>query len=452
VHSGKVLLSTIIPSGFRSTDTTGPDLVTGIQATPGSYVNLVTWTDVPNEPDSKYNVYFSESQFTEADDPNVEDLPPYNTPLGTQFATHVLRAPVTDQDVTYFYGVTATDNVGNKNKPAVIGPVTNKAQGVPTIATAPPANFAVDGSVGDWSSITPIVLNSFRNPATAHMAPNGQLNDSLDLSVKAYLAIDATNLYVAFDVVDDMISTDTTGTNYQQDSPDLFIGLYDWRGKKHSGYAHGKTPDYHLRFNSNQIFLDNGAKVMMYPGANYVWKKKTLSSGYIVEAKMPWTLFSGTVAEDSLFSPKEGMRIPIDFSINDRDSKTDRDAILCYSPLNDDNSWEHMYRWTHTWIGSKWTTGVKQDAGVPATYALEQNYPNPFNPTTTINYSLAQTGHVTLTVFDILGREVMKLVNGVEDAGHHTVQLNGTRLASGIYLYKIDAGTFTSVKKMMFIK
>jgi hypothetical protein len=83
---------------------------------------------------------------------------------------------------------------------------------------------------------------------------------------------------------------------------------------------------------------------------------------------------------------------------------------------------------------------------------LEQNYPNPFNPSTTINYRLAQAGHVTLTVFDILGREVMKLVNGVEDAGSHTVQLNGTRLASGVYMYKIESGSFTSVKKMMFLK
>ncbi len=452
VHSGKILVSTIIPSGFRSTDKTAPNPVTGILSTPGTFVNLITWSDVPNEPGSLYNVYMSEKTFTDSDAPEVEDLPPYGLPLGTQFATHVLRSPVTDQDVTYYYGVTATDNSGNKNAPAVVGPFTNKAKGVPTIAKSAPVNFNADGAIGEWTSISPIVLNSFRASATAHIAPNGKLNDSLDLSVKAYLATDANNLYIAFDVVDDTVSIDTGGTSYQQDSPDLFIGLYDWRGKKHGGYTRGAKPEYHFRFNSNKIFLDNGAKDVMFPGANYIWKKKTLSSGYIVEAKIPFTRFKELNAEDSLFVPKEGMRIPIDFAINDRDSKVDRDCILCYSPLNDDNSWEHMYRWTHTWIGNKSTVGVKEEAGVLNSYELSQNYPNPFNPTTTINYRIAKSGQVTLKVYDVLGREVAMLVNGVQDAGPHAIQLNATRLASGMYIYKIESGSFTAVKKMMFLK
>lgn len=453
IYSGKILLSTLVPAGFRSTDKTPPALVTGILSTSGAFVNLITWSDVPNEPGSLYNVYMSEKTFTDSEDPTVEDLPPYGLQLGTQFAEHVLRAPVTDQNITYYYGVTATDNSGNKNKPAVVGPFTNKAKGVPTIAKAPPVNFKADGAIGEWPSISPIVLNSFRASATAHIAPNGKLNDSLDLSVKAYLAIDSKNLYVAFDVVDDTIAVDTTGTSYQQDSPDLFIGLYDWRGKKHSGYAHGKTPDYHLRFSLNAITIDNAAgKALMYAGANYVWKKKTLSSGYIVEAMIPFASFNAAVAQDSIFVPKEGMRLPIDFSINDRDGLTTRDAILCYSPMNMDNSWEHMYRWTHTWIGSQWTVGVKQDANVPNSYDLSQNYPNPFNPTTSIDYRIAKSGQVTLKVFDVLGREVITLVNTVQDAGNHTIQLNATRLASGMYIYRIESGSFTAVKKMMFLK
>ena len=453
VHSGKILVSSIIPSGFRSTDKTPPALVTGILSTPGSFVNLISWSDVPNEPGSQYNVYMSEKTFTDSDSSTVEDLPPYGLPLGTQFASHVLRAPVTDQNITYYYGVTATDNSGNKNKPAVVGPFINKAKGVPTISKTAPVNFAADGAIGEWASVSPIVLNAFRTIPTAHMAPNGKMNDSLDISVKAYLAVDANNLYVAFDVVDDTVSVDTLGTSYQQDSPDLFIGLYDWRGKKHAGYANGKTPDYHLRFNSNKIFLDNGGKDVMFPGANYIWKKKTLSSGYIVEARIPWSRFKEVGSGDSLFSPKEGMRIPIDFSINDRDSKpADRDAILCYSPLNDDNSWQYMWRWTHTWIGSQWVTGVQQDAGVLNSYELSQNYPNPFNPTTSINYRIAKSGQVTLKIYDVLGREVAMLVNGVQDAGAHTIQLNAARLASGMYIYKIESGSFTAVKKMMFLK
>ncbi|HLP16893.1 MAG TPA: sugar-binding protein, partial [Bacteroidota bacterium] len=268
------------------------------------------------------------------------------------------------------------------------------------------------------------------------------------------LAVDQSNLYVAFDVVDDTVSVDTAATDYNQDSPDLFIGLYDWRGKKHASYSNGKTPDYHFRFSQNRIFLDNGAQVVMYPGANYSWKKKTFTAGYTVEAMIPFARLTEIDHTDSLFVPKEGMRIPIDFAINDRDSKADgtRDCILCYSPLANDNSWEFMYRWSYTWIGSQWTTGVTESGVVPAAYALEQNYPNPFNPATKINYTLAKPGVTTLKIFDVLGREVMTLVNEMQTAGNHIATFNASRLASGMYIYKLESGSFSSVKKMMFLK
>lgn len=454
IHSGRVLISNLVPAGSHSKDTIPPAKVTNVAATPGSFANLITWTDVPTEPGSKYNVYVSDKSFTSTTDKGVEDLPPYNLPLGTQLQNHTLRAPVTDQNVTYYYGVTATDNVGNTNKPAVTAAVTNKAKGVPTIAKAPPANIVVDGSLAEWSSISPIVLNSFRIPATAYLAPNGTCRDSNDLSVKAYLAVDAQNLYVAFDVVDDTVAVDTTGTDYQQDCPDLFIGLYDWRGPKHGGYATGATPDYHFRFSQNRIRDDRRNVIVMYPSANnYVWKKKTLTSGYTIEAKIPFALLAQEFSGDNVFVPKEGMRIPIDFSINDRDGLTNRDCILCYSRLNDDNSWADMWRWTHTWIGALWTVaGVNQDVATIATYELSQNYPNPFNPATTIKYQIAKPGLTTLKVYDILGREVMTLVNENQESGPHSVQFNGTTLASGIYIYRINSGSFVDVKKMLFLK
>ncbi len=85
-------------------------------------------------------------------------------------------------------------------------------------------------------------------------------------------------------------------------------------------------------------------------------------------------------------------------------------------------------------------------------YALAQNYPNPFNPMTTIQYSLANTGNVSLKVYDILGREVANLVNGRQAAGEYTVQFNAANLASGIYFYRLQAGDFVQTKKMMLVK
>ncbi|HSD64141.1 MAG TPA: M28 family peptidase [Ignavibacteriaceae bacterium] len=85
-------------------------------------------------------------------------------------------------------------------------------------------------------------------------------------------------------------------------------------------------------------------------------------------------------------------------------------------------------------------------------YTLEQNYPNPFNPQTTINFSIAETRPVTLKLFDVLGSEVLTLVNEVKEAGNYSVTFSGNNLSSGIYMYKLNAGNFTSVKKMMLTK
>jgi hypothetical protein len=92
------------------------------------------------------------------------------------------------------------------------------------------------------------------------------------------------------------------------------------------------------------------------------------------------------------------------------------------------------------------------DPLLPSTFALGQNYPNPFNPATVIKYQLPNSSNVIIKVFDILGKEVSTLVNERIEAGYHQVEFNGGNLASGLYLYKIEADGFTEVKKMMLIK
>jgi subtilisin-like proprotein convertase family protein len=97
-------------------------------------------------------------------------------------------------------------------------------------------------------------------------------------------------------------------------------------------------------------------------------------------------------------------------------------------------------------------TGGIQTIEVPNYFYLNQNYPNPFNPVSTIRFGIPKSGNVTLKVYDLLGREVRTLVNEKKEPGTYEVEMDGTNLASGIYLYKIEAGNFTAVKKMMLIK
>jgi len=97
--------------------------------------------------------------------------------------------------------------------------------------------------------------------------------------------------------------------------------------------------------------------------------------------------------------------------------------------------------------------GVDQKgSGIPSVYELGQNYPNPFNPSTTINFSIPESGLVTLKVFNILGQEVAELVNNVKSAGNYEVSFDASNLTSGMYIYKIQAGKFSSTRKMMLLK
>lgn len=97
--------------------------------------------------------------------------------------------------------------------------------------------------------------------------------------------------------------------------------------------------------------------------------------------------------------------------------------------------------------------GVKNiSSEVPDKFMLYQNYPNPFNPTTDIIFSIPVNTHVKITIFTITGAEVATIMNDFKMPGDYSVKFNGTNLASGIYIYRIEAGSFTESKKMLLIK
>jgi len=97
-------------------------------------------------------------------------------------------------------------------------------------------------------------------------------------------------------------------------------------------------------------------------------------------------------------------------------------------------------------------TSVPNENELPKVFALHQNFPNPFNPITEIRFDLPEEVFVTLKIYDVLGREVVTLVNGIETAGYKSIKFDATSLNSGIYFYRIVAGKFMETKKLLLVK
>ncbi|MBN1398284.1 MAG: T9SS type A sorting domain-containing protein, partial [Bacteroidetes bacterium] len=97
-------------------------------------------------------------------------------------------------------------------------------------------------------------------------------------------------------------------------------------------------------------------------------------------------------------------------------------------------------------------TSVEEIKMVPDNFSLEQNYPNPFNPATQIGYNLDKSADVQLIVYDLLGREIVKLVDKRENAGRHTVTFNAKNLSSGIYYARLIAEGKTQIRKMVLLR
>ena len=120
---------------------------------------------------------------------------------------------------------------------------------------------------------------------------------------------------------------------------------------------------------------------------------------------------------------------------------------------------------TQDWFNSSWTNNSKglysynnptatdnKNDYAPLVFKLMQNYPNPFNPSTIISYSLALESKVTIKIYNLLGQEIKTLVNRTESTGNHQITFNAGDLPSGIYLYRMQAGDYIQIKKMVLLK
>jgi hypothetical protein len=109
-----------------------------------------------------------------------------------------------------------------------------------------------------------------------------------------------------------------------------------------------------------------------------------------------------------------------------------------------------------TWLntGKDPVTSVKEkpSRAVPSSFTLSQNYPNPFNPTTEIEYSVPQTGHVSLKVYNTQGQAVATLFDGAQQSGNYVATFDGAGLASGVYFYRLQSGNVSLTKKLVLMR
>ncbi len=457
--TGKVIYLDDMYTGSPVFDFVPPAQVTGVSAAPGDYYNLVYWSDVEGEEGETYNVYASEKPISDVHDPAVEVIATGITE-GVQNAVHNLMYPLKDHSVTYYYAVECVDASGNVGPAGVSDAITNKAQGVPTIADHAPANFAADGDFSEWDQITPWVLMPSQNNIAA-----GDFENDDDLTATVWLAMDDNYLYVAADVADNVFHYDANlvATWWTQDAFEMFIGLWDQNGKPvhdtSPESSRGSEPDYKLIFLQDRFYneyknnyFEKGSAPELTPNDPNYYFEEFGGQDWALEAKIP--LDSIAFGDDLRFHPQRGMRLMFDLVFHDNDGNG-WEGNLSWSPNNRDQAYLNQHEWTYTWIGdtTHTVTGLEDGSNkVAVSYALQQNYPNPFNPVTTIAYSIAKTSQVQLSVYNVLGQKILDLVNEKQSPGHYKVRWNAAPFASGVYFYKIKAGSFEQIRKMLLIK
>jgi photosystem II stability/assembly factor-like uncharacterized protein len=225
-------------------------------------------------------------------------------------------------------------------------------------------------------------------------------------------------------------------------------------GNSWQGYGYGFTSL--ATHSSGTMFAGGGAEDSYQPGTHdtlycskdsgRTWEKVLTKLVYEVVATKDGRVFAG--------GPTGGIVASSEIGKTWEQANVGLSCDTVYSLAI--NSQGVLFAGTHSGVfrSGQTTTipGTGDEQRLPGAWALYQNYPNPFNPSTTIQYALPSRSHVTLTVFNTLGEIVRELVNGEIDTGYHEVNLFAGHLPSGVYLYRLQAGAYTSTRKLVLVK
>jgi hypothetical protein len=354
-----------------------------------------------------------------------------------------------------------------------------------------PLAIKIDGEKDDWyKGLTNPDDGKIYIPCRAYIrdigtAPTNDPGTNSNSSAIIWTAWDRNYLYYYAEVKDDIVLDNNT-TNWSNDkielkfNPDptiistsasLQIGI------SALGVDDAQVPEAVDNLSVDKNLYQNGAA---WVSTQNDYARRSIDDGYVLEWRIPLNAVINSSGSNRL-SPGVGGKFGEVLQVADNDD-TQRTSMISWSSGMKDVLWSNpQLHGTVTFLANNklkyvavspqvpetihndsdhvWYYGaLNPDAvqrtsnTVPGIFSLHQNYPNPFNPVTTIEFSLPVKSDIRLTVINLLGQEVKEIAKGSYSAGNQKVTLDASRLASGVYFYKLKAGSFSDVKKFVLLK
>jgi hypothetical protein len=276
--------------------------------------------------------------------------------------------------------------------------------------------------------------------------------------VTAYPLYDETNMYVFCDIVDPVIIDVPSNAGWNQDAVELY---FDGSNNHATGTAlatgqYQFTIPHYLKGHEATNHATAFGTALDSTGVEFIITDRDMrdndgvltaeGGGWNLEVKIP---LANLGIDGSSVGAELGFEVQQD---NSNDATVGRQGMQKWWNASN-NSWANAGIWGYAKLGPAIVTGVASKiTNQPDRFALDQNYPNPFNPSTEISFTLAKSAKVKLAVYNLLGKEVAVLVNGMRNAGSQTVTFDAKSLSSGVYFYKLETGSSVLAKKMMLLK
>jgi hypothetical protein len=473
-YTGKIQIDNLTIYGIPQPDApvVSPPITVSVDSSkaPGDKFKYtrINWVDNAKDGGETYNIYCSKNPITDLASADVKAIAE-SVPRGCQIWAH---RPYTNagEDQTYYYAVVALTADATETPltdQCKAGPFTLKSsktvkvQYVKDFAT----KFNLDGQGDEWTNYQ---VNELVPESAAGNRSAGWTLSSKDMNYKTTFVIDDKYLYILAEVIDDNLNTSVFSQAWQGDALEFFLGFYNAAALKapHAKSAGHSSGNWRIGFAvTGDLCLEGGTKGTV-PGTEFVSYPDMSGKSYNIEAK----LCLDSLAEGNKFKLANGMFMPCRIDGNDMDPlKIDVTTGIAEASRNllvQFGGWDYFSQNKLIDLDQHWNrsstygmlevvgapTDVKTVSTKPIEFKLYNNYPNPFNPSTVIKYDLPKETQVALKVYDMLGRQVASLVNTKQTAGHHEVSFNASALSSGVYIYKIEAGSFNATKKMMLIK